>query len=95
MSCIAAPHIGIPDVPGLSLLLGDITVQPPGVSAGLCCKIELQLPPVILPIGTILGLLAVGIGGGAAVDAILTTIDQVVSTVNELLDELTFDCPLD
>ncbi len=96
MSCIEVPHIGIPDIPGLSLLLGDISIPGPDLGINFCCKFDLPIPgfPIILPLGTLLNTLAANPGQSAVVEAILTTLDQIVSTINTLLDQLPFECPL-
>ncbi len=93
MSCIEVPHIGIPDIPGLSLLLGDISLTP-SIGGNLCCKFELPIPAIIIPLGTLLYGLATVTSGGSNVDSLLATLDTIVKTINTLLDLLPFECPL-
>lgn len=97
MSCISAPKIGIGDIPGLSLLLGDISIDLPDINSKLCCEVNLITPPIPVPIGTVLkGLLTDPSGAGATtVETVMTTIKTVQDTLNTLLEQLSFDCPLD
>lgn len=97
MSCIAAPKISIGDIPGLSLLLGDISIDLPDFNSKLCCEIDIPIPPIPIPIGAILkGLLTDPTGAGATtVETVMTTIKTIQDTLNALLDQLSFDCPLD
>ena len=93
MSCITAPKIPIASIPGLSLLLGDISIAPPDLSANLCCQISIPLPPVVIPIGSALGTLKTA--SPAALETTLATINTTIEQINTLLDQLSFDCPLD
>lgn len=95
MSCLEAPKIGIPDIPGLDLLLGDIALATPGLSAELCCKIELPSIPIPIPLGAIFALLRASVPSSTALDTALAALDTAVKVLNGLLDQLSFDCPLD
>ncbi len=94
MSCIAAPKIGIPDIPGLSLLLGDITIPTPGINVKLCCDFDLLSSiPIPIPLGSLLK--TAMLAGGDAVMTVLALLDDAIETLNDGLDLLSFDCPLD
>ncbi len=93
MSCITAPRIPILSVPGLSLLLGDISIDPPDLSINLCCQIDIPIPPIVIPIGTALGTLK--LAAPAALETTFATINSAIEQVNTLIDQLSFDCPLD
>ncbi len=90
MSCLDVPHIGIGDIPGLSLILPTIVITPPDLSLKLCCNFAVPLPPVPpIPLGVLI--LALGAGG----DALMATIQEVITALNDGLDLLSFNCPLD
>lgn len=91
MACLQVPKLGIPDIPGLSLLLGPITIGAPGVNIDFCCKLDLRVPgfPITIPINVALTTL------GPTSDAILASIQSAVDQLNTYLDQLTIDCPLD
>ena len=94
MSCIAAPKIGLVDVPGLPLLLGDISIPTPSIAGSFCCDFDLlDSIPITIPLGAILGPLM--IAGGDAFLAVIVAIDEVIQTINDGLDLVSFDCPLD
>jgi hypothetical protein len=97
MSCIAVPRIPLADVPGLNILLGDITIDPPDLNSKLCCEVNLIIPPIPIPIGSIImGLLADPTGSGVST---LTTavgiINEAIEQINAIIALIDFDCPLD
>lgn len=94
MSCINPPHLDIGDIPGLSLLLGNIVITLPGVGLNLCCNFDLLPPPIIIPLGAIIEALVVTPADCTAIDDLLNTLHVIVEAINTLLDELSFDCPL-
>jgi hypothetical protein len=91
MPCIAAPKVPYP--PGLSLLLPTIAIPSPSLGIKLCCTFKTPaIPgfPIILPLGQILPS-----GAAQAIQAVQAVIVQAVDQLNALLDQLTFDCPLE
>lgn len=98
MSCITGPHLPpLDQIDGLSLLLGDTSIDPPDLNSKLCCEISLVTPPIPVPIGTVLKtFLTDPTGTGATtLDSALALIQTTEDQLNDLLDGLTFDCPLD
>ncbi len=89
MPCLQAPEIPYP--PGLDLILPafelDLTIPPIGIA--LCCT--LSIPPIPIP------LIAFGLIPGISITLIpvMTVIGETIDSVNEFLDALKFDCPLD
>lgn len=92
MPCFSGPSIPYPS--GIDILLPDLVLDAPGLpGAAFCCTFEgLPIPgfPILIPIGSAFALL------GAAGDAILATIDEIIDLLNDLLDLIpTVECPLD
>lgn len=88
MSCLKLPTVASPD---LSLLLPelDIVIPDPHVGLSLCCEFSLTIPIPIPPIHiTIPGIAVVLI-------AINLAVQQAVDQLNDLLDQVQIDCPLE
>ena len=90
MACITAPSL--PRPPGLDLLLPTLELSPPQPSgANLCCNFEpppIPGGPLILPLGLIPG-------ASVLLQPVMTVIMTAVDTLNAMLDELQFSCPMD
>jgi hypothetical protein len=91
MPCLAAPRL--PPPPGLSLLLPTLVIPSPSVGITFCCKLTTpNVPgfPLVIPLG-----LLIPAGGAVAMAAVVAVINEAVDQVNALLDQLSFECPLD
>ena len=93
MSCLSVPKLPLPDLSALLPAIPDIPIPLPGVTLPCCTLPPLPIPglPIIIPLGSALALL-----GAAAVATVLTPIEQAVSQLNLLLDEIPpVNCPLE
>lgn len=89
MACIAAPKL--PPPPGLDLLLPDLALDPSLPTVELCCRFEpppIPGSPFIIPLSEIPGV-------GVILAPVMATIMEAIDTLNAMLDELQFECPLE
>ncbi len=93
MSCVKAPSL--PDISAaIAILLPDLSLSIPDLSADFCCTFELPIAfTAALPLGAILAAIETALPG--AIATILAAINLAVTDLNDLLDQLQFDCPLD
>ncbi len=89
MPCLQAPEIPYP--PGLDLILPAFTpvLSIPPIGIALCCTLSIPLPPIPpIPFYLIPGI-------SLTLQPVMTVIGETIDQVNEFLDTLKFDCPLD
>lgn len=91
MPCIAAPHIGLPDI---GLTMPSIAIPEPSIGIELCCKF--QTPPIDM--ATINAIIAAAIalipGLGKVLGPVLSVLMKFIAVVNKILDKIQFSCPL-
>lgn len=92
MSCIEVPHIGLPD---LGLTLPPIALPPivlPGFN--LCCTLQLPPIPTYLINQAIAIIISLIPGLGKVLQPVLALLMKALAIINGILDQITFECPL-
>ncbi len=83
MACVKIPIPTIPTL-GLGLSLAPPALPPLSLDANICCKLfDVSIPSIPLPIDPIL------------IAAALPALDGVLAAIQEYIDLLPLDCPLE
>jgi hypothetical protein len=82
MPCLVTPKLPAPELPApLSI---DLSLTPPDISAGFCCK--MPIPPIpVPPVAISASLLA----------PVVAALNGYIQTAVEYISSIPFNCPLD